>query len=237
MKMKTRRAAKAKGSDFEMNCQESLKQIYPDVYLTKQRGFQSYICTCCKILKSLSEFYKSKSAKKGFDSRCKVCTLERGKKFRNLNPHYRGEYYLIHREKEIKQTIKYHKRNKEIYNKYSREWIKKKRKKSLQYKILCCYRTRFHTVINNKYKSKKSIEYLGCDFETLKIHLESKFKKEMNWDNYGSYWEIDHILPCSYFDFSDQEDIVKCFHYTNLQPLSISENRKKGDKLDYKTVC
>ena len=38
--MVTVRAAKQKGSSFEYDCQESLKQIYPDVYLTKQRGFQ-----------------------------------------------------------------------------------------------------------------------------------------------------------------------------------------------------
>ncbi len=34
------RTAKQKGSSFEYDCQESLKQKYPDVYLTKQRGFQ-----------------------------------------------------------------------------------------------------------------------------------------------------------------------------------------------------
>ncbi len=38
--MVTVRSAKSKGSSFEYDCQESLKQIYPDVYLTKQKGFQ-----------------------------------------------------------------------------------------------------------------------------------------------------------------------------------------------------
>jgi hypothetical protein len=38
--MVTVRSAKSKGSCFEYDCQESLKQIFPDVYLTKQRGFQ-----------------------------------------------------------------------------------------------------------------------------------------------------------------------------------------------------
>jgi len=37
VKLKT---AKAKGSSFEYDCQESLKVRYPDVYRTSERGFQ-----------------------------------------------------------------------------------------------------------------------------------------------------------------------------------------------------
>lgn len=34
------RAAKAKGSSFEYDCQESLQSIYSDIYRTSERGFQ-----------------------------------------------------------------------------------------------------------------------------------------------------------------------------------------------------
>ena len=34
------RHSKSSGSSFEYDVQESLKAIYPDIYLTKQRGFQ-----------------------------------------------------------------------------------------------------------------------------------------------------------------------------------------------------
>lgn len=37
----------------------------------------------------------------------------------------------------------------------------------------------------------------------------------MNWDNYGS-WHIDHIIPCSSWDLSNEDDIYKCFNYLNL---------------------
>jgi 5-methylcytosine-specific restriction endonuclease McrA len=53
----------------------------------------------------------------------------------------------------------------------------------------------------------------------------------MSWDNYGTYWHIDHIIPCSNFDFSDPIQQKECFNYTNLQPLEAKANIKKSNKM------
>jgi hypothetical protein len=53
----------------------------------------------------------------------------------------------------------------------------------------------------------------------------------MNWSNHGSYWEVDHIIPCDNFNMQDFEQQKLCFHYTNLQPLTITENRQKSNKI------
>lgn len=80
-------------------------------------------------------------------------------------------------------------------------------------------------------KLRSTAQLLGCTFDQLKSHLESKFDKRMTWDNYGYYgWHIDHIRPCESFDLSKCEQQEKCFHYTNLQPLWWIENLKKNDK-------
>lgn len=60
----------------------------------------------------------------------------------------------------------------------------------------------------------------------------------MTWENKGLYngelrygWDIDHKIPIS--SASDEDDIVKLNHYTNLQPLCSYTNRYiKRDHLD-----
>ena len=86
--------------------------------------------------------------------------------------------------------------------------------------------------------------HIPCSIEEFILYLEKNFLPEMNWENHGDIWEIDHILPCSSFDFTQEGDLEKCFHYSNHQPLfkttEIAEsfgytdqigNRNKGKKL------
>ena len=49
----------------------------------------------------------------------------------------------------------------------------------------------------------------------------------MNWENYGTYWEIDHIKQVNTFDLKYFENQQQCFYYTNLRPLEKIENRKR----------
>lgn len=74
----------------------------------------------------------------------------------------------------------------------------------------------------NLEKKSLTVKELGCSIQEYFIYLESQFDDKMSWDNYGSYWEIDHIHPLSKGG---------SFHYTNTQPLTINENRVKGNRL------
>jgi len=53
----------------------------------------------------------------------------------------------------------------------------------------------------------------------------------MSWENYGK-WHIDHIKPCSSYDFNKSEDIIECFNWKNLRPCWGKENLEKSDKID-----
>lgn len=57
----------------------------------------------------------------------------------------------------------------------------------------------------------------------------------MTWDNYGKSsdsWQIDHIIPCSYFDLTKEENIFTCFNWRNTQPLWRKENYAKYNKVN-----
>jgi len=99
------------------------------------------------------------------------------------------------------------------------------------YRIRRGLRSRIREAIKNGWRSASTLELIGCSISDLRLHLESKFRPGMSWDNYGrGGWEIDHVRPCASFDLTDPEQQKECFHFTNLQPLWAAENRAKSDK-------
>lgn len=70
----------------------------------------------------------------------------------------------------------------------------------------------------------------GCTKRELRLHIEAQFKPGMYWWNYGFEWEIDHITPTSFFA-NDTEGRRLCHHFSNLQPLWIKDNIRKGNKM------
>ena len=76
-------------------------------------------------------------------------------------------------------------------------------------------------------------DLVGYNSQQLKEHLESMFTEHINWNNYGKYWHIDHIIPKSLFNFTCAEDdqFKECWSLKNLQPLEAIENLKKGSRV------
>jgi hypothetical protein len=51
----------------------------------------------------------------------------------------------------------------------------------------------------------------------------------MTWENYGIYWDIDHVIPLSLFDFSQEINIKICYNWINLRPLEKKVNITKSN--------
>jgi hypothetical protein len=83
-------------------------------------------------------------------------------------------------------------------------------------------------------KAGRSWEALvGYSLADLRQHLERQFVKGMSWENYGSHWHVDHIVPRSLFSFDSaghNTDFKACWSLSNLRPLWATENRKKNGK-------
>jgi hypothetical protein len=189
-------------------------------------------CTKCKKKKDISLFCKDKKSEDGHFYRCKSCEKQRKKKY------YDEVYCEIAKEqypkksKNIKQyNKKYHSKNKYAILLRNKKWrtinkehIHKKAnlryKNDIQHRLKTVLRSRVYSAIKNQksIKSKKTMELVGCEISFLKTYLTNLFQKEMSWDNYGD-WEIDHIIPCYFFDFNNINHQLVCFNYRNLQPM------------------
>ena len=89
----------------------------------------------------------------------------------------------------------------------------------------------WRAIRNGYIKKQKTMRYFGCTTQELRNHLQSQFDRNMTWDNYGSYWEVDHIMPCDIFDLTRDDHVAMCNNYTNLRPLEKTKNRSKHAKI------
>ena len=71
---------------------------------------------------------------------------------------------------------------------------------------------------------------MGYSIDKLMRHLEKQFDGEMNWENYGTFWHIDHIIPLSALNFEKPEDrdLKIAWGLKNLRPLKALDNCRKG---------
>ena len=68
-------------------------------------------------------------------------------------------------------------------------------------------------------------DLLGCTESELEEYIGRQwYDSKMNWGNYGSYWNLDHVVPVS---VGERKEIVCSYH--NLQPLTVEENSLKGN--------
>lgn len=180
---------------------------------------------------------------------------ERAKKWQENNPEkFKASHRASrekYREKRIQMTRDWRDKNKEhlkAYNKANRErdrenlkkWARAKYKSDPKYalivKVRCLTRYAFDRL--GFRKSSDTAAILGCDWETLKQHIESQFYDGMTWESFQqknhigtSMVEIDHIIPIA--SAKTEEDVVRLSRYTNLQPLWWWENRQKRDKMPH----
>jgi hypothetical protein len=207
------------------------------------------VCNKCLQSKSELDFYKDKNRKCGFTRWCIECLKTQNTKWKKENKKeeelYMKEYRDTNKEKIKLKTKEYKENHKEELKIKEKEYLKnnKEKRKTIKrnyyhnvekYDIQSIVKNRLRGRINKALncinKSQKTLKLLGCDIKTFLDYLQAKFQQGMTWENYGFGWHLDHIIPCSHFDLSINEQQEKCFHYTNLQPMWAKDNCSKQDR-------
>lgn len=190
----------------------------------------------------------TKEQKREYDRKHYLLNQERKKK-------YAKEYHFANREKllegiavrskkrylnnkgKIKEYYKvyspiYRNKNREKINVYRRGHFLRRKKEDLLFKVQTQIRGRICRYFQNLRVGKYSntIKLLGADYLTVMSHIESNFREGMSWDKVGKEIHIDHIIPLS--SAKTKEELLKLFHYKNLQPLWAMDNIRKGAKIE-----
>jgi hypothetical protein len=148
-----------------------------------------------------------------------------------------------------------------LWHSKNKDWVaERKRKKALdnpereaeirrKYRLrkkesdpLYSLRSSVRTYMNDSFsrngwsKTSNTHDIIGCSFDFLKEHIESRFKYGMHWGNKGLYsdvgprkWNVDHIIPLSLA--KTDSDLFRLWHWTNLRPMWADKNKDKSDTM------
>jgi len=202
-------------------------------------------CDKCKIIYNLSGFRKYSN--KSYSSTCKKCLNEfdklrkKEKRKKRIETTY-AECCIC----KISKILKYFSKLKKFYKKkiclecypeYVRDLKNKltseEAQKNPNYRIKKSLAAKLRTVIK---KETHTMDYIGCNIQYLREWFEYNFDSDMNWNNYGTYWSIDHVIPISKFDLEKKDEVYKCWNWSNLVPVTLCKNSSKRNFIDQEQI-
>lgn len=176
-----------------------------------------------------------------------------------INRLCKREWYLSNKKALYQRNLEWRARNPEKYKECLRTWVEKnpERSRALKLKwyqknkelvrargrirdairratpagrLRLAFAQSLRKALKDKKDGRRWESFVDYSLSELMAHLEAKFDSNMTWENYGSYWWVDHIKPMALFNFEILEEFKECWTLNNLQPLEKIANIKKGNK-------
>ena len=207
-------------------------------------------CKTCGESKPWSDYYLFKGKPHG--AKCKACVRKEKAAWR-ASPEGKAKkasedrkHYEKNKEKIKDQRRKRYENNKDqelTYNRAYQEANKERLASQLSERIKNDPALHLRRIVSSavwralkkqgKVKGGRTFTALPYSSQDLVEHLEKQFDEKMNWDNYGSYWDLDHIYPQSLlpYDSLDHPNFKKCWALDNLQPLEPIANIRKSNRV------
>lgn len=173
---------------------------------------------------------------------------EYDKKYRRLNDYKIREYAKEYREKNKDKRRQYEQQYREENKGKIQQYLKDNKDKfrlarriygRFRYKTDSRYRLDASIARQIRYSIKKAKDTLWISLDDdrgytcgqLKAAFEKLFLPGMSWENYGTYWQVDHIIPRAKFHYSSPDiNFGRCWALSNLRPLPAKENMNKSNK-------
>lgn len=179
------------------------------------------ICSKCEKKQKIDNFHKIGAIKNGNGRKsvCKHCCKIQLDKWKINNKE---------KTKEYRQRPEINKKR----NENTRKWRENNEKEMYISRMRSETYTIVNSIKNKKFKYSRCEKLFNCSIKFLKEWIEFQFDVYMNWENYGSYWSIDHVKPCCLFNFPEESFI--CSHWTNIRPVERLKNSIKNFNFDSK---
>lgn len=217
----TREAAKAAG----------LKMYYTGVPCknghSEPRYVNTGVCYACKRLQARRDYEAHAERVLETNARSRQKHPEAARKSAN-------EWARRNPEKSAANKAAHKKRNIEKVRAAAREYERERRKDPM-YRLFASASKSVWDFLQGAKARRPFLSLVDWTPDEFRQHLEQQFTPEMTWENYGSYWQVDHIIPRSYVTLfptiTEPEDLFQLFWgLDNLRPLPRRENLARGNR-------
>jgi hypothetical protein len=185
---------------------------------------------CCKKCNEIQPVDVFKYGK----SHCYTCQKIMSNNWKKQNREkvatYNKVYKAENQEKIRETTVKYNIENRDAIRSRSTANYIRALKENPSFKIAHTLRKRIRTVLKGGKKVDNTLKLLGCSLEFFKEWLSYCFTSDMTFENHGSLWHLDHVIPCSKFNLTIELQQRQCFHWSNMKPMYARDNIRKNNK-------
>jgi len=180
-------------------------------------------CSKCNFEKELTEYYRKKGAKDGYQPHCKACDNTRNKmrmktdRYRQARASYMEKYQEIHKEEIKKWFRSYYQARKDKYADRNRVWIKenKERWREIQREYFQTSKRKGKHRVNQARRRAIKLRATLSGFDAQIAEIYSKCPEG---------YHVDHIVPIR------GKEVCGLHVPWNLQYLPALENIKKGNR-------
>jgi len=205
---------------------------------SKVTHYRSSFCKLCKAKKRKESLEndpikKQQSIENNYNYYCenKNKIQKHHKEYFKNNYDRIQEYWEKNNDKRKEHVKTYYIKNKKKIQIWRNKRRRERRSEDSKFRLNGAFSARIYSSLKFLKQGQHWETLVGYTLDDLIKHLESKFLEDMSWDNYGTYWHIDHIVPIAVFDYMSYEDeaFKKCWALQNLQPLKVLDNLLKRD--------
>lgn len=209
--------------------------VQADKPLRGFRGDRSCIRCDTKNPRTPEFFTRLSTAPDGLKAHCRECNAKMQREWRAADPEKWRRYHNEWRNANIERA----RENERNWSASNPDKVAEKRRRA---RAAMPVQQRFSQSVSSRVRyalrargGKKEGSWrrrFGYSPNELVAHIERQFTKGMTWENYGTFWHLDHIVPVKSFNFTSYDDpeFKAVWALTNLRPLEKSKNLQKQAK-------